>query len=251
MQISNSLKGSLLALGAAIALANSFIFSKAVLNEISFVQFGFVWFSFGLVWNVVYYIFQKRKNEEINSNVILYSSIVALLEAIATVLFYVAIHRMENPAIVSFIGNMGPVFVTILGIVFLSEKYNWKGAFGIALTIFGVFIINFRTGYSISNFLIPGAEFVIAASFIFSIATIVARKQRNNINSSLLSLIRVSVLFLGFSMWFIISDAVLPMSFNITINVIIGSFLETFMIIVFAVPSTLVKSNLTIFVVEL
>ena len=134
--ISKNTKGILLALGAAIALANSFVFSKAALNEINFVQFGFVWFGFGLVWNSIFFFTRKSFSFHFNNKkTLLASSWVAFLEAIATALFYVAILRMENPAIVSFIGNLGPVFVTIFGIILLKEKFGWKGYSGILLTI--------------------------------------------------------------------------------------------------------------------
>jgi len=233
--ISDKTKGVLLAFGAAIALANSFVFSKAALNEVSFVQFGVVWFSFGLIWNLIF--FYGRKSHSLNfrnKRVFLSSSLIALLEAVATALFYVAILRMENPAIVSFIGNLGPVFVTIWGVLFLNERYGWKGTTGILLTLAGVYIINYSSGINFKNLLIPGAEYVVIASFIFSIATISARKFRKFIDSYLLSLLRVIMLFLGFSIWFLITKESLHIAVKPIINMVIGSFLETFLTIVFA-----------------
>jgi drug/metabolite transporter (DMT)-like permease len=42
----------------------------------------------------------------------------------ATGLFYFAILKMENPGVVSFIGNIGPIFVTVLGLIFLKESFT-------------------------------------------------------------------------------------------------------------------------------
>jgi drug/metabolite transporter (DMT)-like permease len=233
--LSNKTKGILLALGASIALANSFIFSKAALNVVNFVQFGFIWFGFGLLWNLLFYFTRKsRKGKKRGKKVWLSSSLVAFLEAVATALFYVAILRMENPAIVSFIGNIGPVFVTILGIIFLNERYGWKGTMGILVTLLGVFVINYSSNVSINNILIPGSQYVIAASFIFAIATILARKFRKSLDSYLLSLVRVIMLFTGFAVWTFVSSQNLSIPNKAIVNMIIGSFLETFITIVFA-----------------
>ncbi|NJO89452.1 MAG: hypothetical protein HC831_11225 [Chloroflexia bacterium] len=54
------LKGFFYAGIAAVALANSFIFSKLSFREVDFFQFGFWWFVFGTVWNLIYlFIAQK------------------------------------------------------------------------------------------------------------------------------------------------------------------------------------------------
>ena len=61
--------------------------------------------------------------------------VIAFLEGLATVSFYMAIQKMENPAVVSFIGNLGPVLVTIMGISLLGKKYNRIQIFGIVLAL--------------------------------------------------------------------------------------------------------------------
>jgi drug/metabolite transporter (DMT)-like permease len=52
--------GYLFALGAAIALSCSFIFSKSVLNQVSMIQFGAVWFTMGVIWNAIWYFGRKK-----------------------------------------------------------------------------------------------------------------------------------------------------------------------------------------------
>ena len=126
----NQTTGHLYAFGAALALSGSFIFSKSALNNLTLVQFGLVWFSMGVVWNGVWFLFSReyRKLKESTSPKILVAFSIAVLEGAATGLFYMAIKEMENPAVVSFIGNIGPVFVTVMGIVLLKERFlgsNW------------------------------------------------------------------------------------------------------------------------------
>ncbi|MCK4661291.1 MAG: DMT family transporter [Bacteroidales bacterium] len=231
-----TIKGYIFAFIAAIALANSFVFSKAALKEIDFIQFGFIWFAFGVSWNLLYVIIRKNviNKSLLSKKTVSISLIIALLEAIATGLFYIAINRVENPAIVSFIGNIGPVFVVILGVYFLKEKYSWFGGFGILLTIGGVFIISYRGNFILTNLFIEGTEFVVMASLFFSVATILARKYRTNLNPTFLSFIRSILLFVSFLVLFIVFNKNLEIPRSAFGNILIGSFLETFITIIFA-----------------
>ncbi len=123
MATNNKYRGILFAYGAALALSLSFIFSKMALNELSMIQFGVCWFALGTLWNILYITIAGKTKEILRINKTEFIAIlaVALLEAVASGLFYIAIKKVANPAIVAFIGSMGPVFVTILGIVFLKE----------------------------------------------------------------------------------------------------------------------------------
>ncbi len=75
--------GYFYAFGAALALSASFVFSKSVLNQVSMVQFGFVWFLLGVVWNSAWYISQKQyKQFKINTKQRLRVAVsIAILEA--------------------------------------------------------------------------------------------------------------------------------------------------------------------------
>ena len=51
--------GYLYALGASLALAASFVFSKSVLNQLSMLHFGLLWFSMGVVWNGTWFLLKR------------------------------------------------------------------------------------------------------------------------------------------------------------------------------------------------
>lgn len=227
--------GYLFALGAALALSSSFVFSKSALNQVSMIQFGAVWFTMGVAWNALWY-FGQRKYRGFGNNCKKKVSVVfliAILEGIATGLFYLAINAMENPAVVSFIGNIGPVFVTIMGITLLRERFRrWQLA-GIIITIAGVFIINFRDG-AFLGFLDPGAMYVIAASFFFSLATISGRKFRNHLEPELMSLVRTMLLSAVFVILMLGSGEGLAFSGAVWRDLALGSLFETLLTIVFA-----------------
>ena len=165
--------GYFYAFGASLALAGSFVFSKSVLNQLSMIQFGLLWFSMGVIWNSGWFMVSKEylKVRESARTKTAVALLIAVLEGAATWLFYLAIRSMENPAVVSFIGNIGPVFVTIMGMTLLRERFRRIQLAGILVTLTGVFVINYREG-GFAGFRDPGSLYVIGASFLFALATI-------------------------------------------------------------------------------
>lgn len=233
----NQSTGSIFAFGAAIALAASFVFSKSVLNQLSMVHFGAIWFTLGVIWNGAWFGLQReyRSLPDAFWKKTLVALVIAILEGSATGLFYLAINAMENPAVVSFIGNVGPVFVTILGLTLLRERFRKTQLAGIGITIIGLFVINYREG-GFAGFTDPGAMYVIVASFLFALATIAGRKFRKYLNPGYMSLLRSVLLALVFGFLFLnqAEEGLLDISLSVWRDLIIGSLLETLIVIVFA-----------------
>jgi drug/metabolite transporter (DMT)-like permease len=234
---SNKSKGYLFAFGASVALAASFVFSKSVLNHLTMVHFGFLWFSLGVIWNGVWFLFQKEyrflKSSAGSKTVI--AVVIAILEGSATGLFYLAVKFMENPAVVAFIGNIGPVFVTLMGLTLLHERFRFSQLSGIVITILGIFIINYRHG-GFAGFLDPGSAYIIIAAVLFSIATILGRRYRKLLQPCYMSLIRslLLALFMAFLLFIERGSSIFDLSGTIWRDLILGSFLETMIVIVFA-----------------
>jgi drug/metabolite transporter (DMT)-like permease len=234
----NQTTGHLYAFGAALALSGSFIFSKSALNNLTLVQFGLVWFSMGVVWNGVWFLFSReyRKLKESTSPKILVAFSIAVLEGAATGLFYMAIKEMENPAVVSFIGNIGPVFVTVMGIVLLKERFLGSQLAGIAITLAGVFVINYRSGGFV-GFYDPGSIYVILASLLFAMATILGRWKQKYLEPGFMSLIRTMLLAFVMGILTIRSGSFPELSASLWRDLALGSLLETLIVIVFAYQS--------------
>ena len=227
--------GYIYALGASIALASSFVFSKSVLNHMTMIQFGMFWFSLGVIWNGIWFFLHKdyRQLKEMAVPKTSVALLVAILEGAATGLFYLAIKAMENPAVVSFIGNVGPVFVTIMGVVLLRERFRYFQVAGIIITIIGLFVINYRAG-GFTGFLDPGSRYVIAASFLFALATIAGRRFHKFLVPGYMSLIRSLLLAIAMMILFFRAGDWPEMSFQIWRDLSIGSLLETLIVIVLA-----------------
>lgn len=227
--------GYLYALGASLALSASFIFSKSALNQLNMLQFGLLWFSLGVIWNSSWFIL-RRDYRILKEDVWRKTGVavaIAILEGSATGLFYLAIKAMENPAVVSFIGNIGPVFVTLMGIILLGERFRTSQAIGIAITIAGVFVINYREG-GFAGFIDPGSVYVIIAAFLFSLATILGRRWHKLMVPGYMSLIRSLLLAVVMAVLFFNSGEMIHITLGIWKDLALGSLLETLIVIVFA-----------------
>ncbi|MBN1251343.1 MAG: DMT family transporter [Bacteroidales bacterium] len=225
------LKGYFLAIIATLALANVYIFSKAALNELHIFQFGFYWFGFALLWNTFFIIFRKKKLEikQLDKNSKFAISGNVFFEVIGTVLFFTGINVIENPAIVSFLVNLGPVFTLILGFFLLNERYNFIEYNGILITIIGIFIINYNGNNSFDELYKNGTWIVILGALFFSIALIIAKKNIHKIEPIILATSRAIVLFVISLILMFVYKLNFLVSINSIINVIIGSLMGPFL----------------------
>jgi len=227
--------GYLYALGASLALSASFVFSKSALNHLTILQFGLLWFSLGIIWNLSWFLIRRdyRNVYSETGGKTAVALLIAIMEGAATGLFYMAIQAMENPAVVSFIGNIGPVFVTLMGIILLGERFRKSQLLGIVITILGIFVINYRKG-GFAGFIDPGSVYIISAAFLFSLATIAGRRWHRLLVPGYMSLIRTFLLALVMAILFFKSGEGLLISPGIWRDLAFGSFLETLIVIVFA-----------------
>jgi len=175
----DSLKGILLALAAAFAVSNVYIFSKAALQEIHLAQFGFYWFGLGMIWNLIFTIKTCKLStiRKISRRTAGILAVIGILETAATTLFFLGLFTIENPAVTSFLGNMGPIFVTILGVSLLKERFNYLEAIGMLLTLSGAFVISYRGSDVLSELFIKGTGYVVMGSLVFSFSTIIVKKN--------------------------------------------------------------------------
>jgi drug/metabolite transporter (DMT)-like permease len=231
LNLPDRFKGYLYAFIGVIAVSNVYIFSKAALNEVSLAQFGIYWFAFGFLWNILF-AFQQKKIPTIKTfgkNQYLLLLTLGILEIAGTSFFFLAIHTVPNPAVVSFIGNVNPVFVTILGFIFLRERFNVPELIGMALALLGAFIISYQGSDVLQNLFIEGTDYMILSGFIYSFSTVIAKKNVKRLGPSIMALSRTLHLFL-FSvaaLWYLGQS--IHISSSALLNIIIGSTLGPFL----------------------
>lgn len=226
-----TVKGIGLAFLATLGMANVYVFSKAALLEVSFFQFQFFWFGFALVWNMSYLFlsgFIKKVpllSKRSKRNLV----IIGFLELGAATTLFIAIQQAENPTIVSFLSNATPIFVTILGIRFLGERFNAIEAVGILLTIAGVILITYTRNTSLAQFFGEGSGWILLSSLFLSFSIIFAKSNIKNIHPSILAVNRVVfVLILG-TIGMIVRQESFRISGTAVTNLAIGSFLGPFL----------------------
>ena len=231
MNFSDNLRGYTWAFIAVLAMSNVYIFSKAALNETHIIQFGFYWFLFGLTWNLIFATktckLSTFRNLKKNQLVIL--AVIGLLEIVGTTSFFFGISTIENPSVASFLANMTPVFVTLLGIFLLKERFNLVEGAGMFLTIAGAVIISYRGQRSVDAFFLAGTEYIVFSSFIFAISTIIVKKNVLRLPPALLSLNRVVYLFSFSALMLMGSGLSFQVSTGALINMGIGSILGPFL----------------------
>ena len=234
MEEKNRRKGFILAFIATLALASVYIFSKSALSRVHLFQFGFYWFLVALVLNFLFIkiIGKKIKINDYSKKQRMAILANALLETIGTIFFFSAINITDNPAVVSFLVNLGPVFTLILAFFILHERFKIGEYFGIFLTLIGVLIINYNPETSFKDLYSQTTIYVAVSSLLFAFAVIIAKKNIQKIEPVILSTARtISLLLVSFI--FIVSEKDLSFSIGLDAFMFIaaGAFMGPFLAI--------------------
>ena len=227
-------RGYSYALVATISGSLVYLFSKAALNEVSLPQFGFWWFLIALFWNGLMAAHPKG-----GFNISAFTRkdyktllIIGIIEIIATVAFYTAINITENPSVPSFLRNLEYLFITLLGIVLLGERFNkWTGT-GALLILAGSFIISCR-GSGLSGFMTTTALLMLVTTVFFAIRTITVKKHIGEISPVVLAINRSIFLFLVAALFLVITRESLFIPRSAIFNILAGSFVGPFLTSIF------------------
>jgi len=223
-------KGYSLAFAATLAGSTVYIFSKAAFAEVSLPQFGMYWFGMGIIWNMVFLFYKKEVLQimQLREKKVQTLSIIGLIEIIATTTLFLAIIKANDASVPSFLRNMEYVFITIMGVILLREKFVKIELLGMLLTFVGVFIISYTKGLTLSAYITGVTGLMLISSVSFALRTIIAKKNILSLPPSLLAINRSFFLF-AFSLVFLL---ILNQSFIIPktalINIAVGSFLGPF-----------------------
>lgn len=226
-----TVKGISLAFLATLGMANVYVFSKAALLEVSYFQFQFFWFGFALIWILPFLfltgIIRKIPVLTRRSNISLL--IIGILELGSASMMFLAIQLAENPTTISFLSNLTPIFVTILGIRFLGERFNAVEALGIVLTIGGVILISYTRDTSIREFFGKGSGWILVSSVFASASIITAKSRIKDIHPGILTLNRVVFIFIFGVFAMFIRQESFHISATAAMNMAIGSLLGPFL----------------------
>lgn len=226
-------RGYSYALIATITGSLVYLFSKAALNEVSLPQFGFWWFLTALFWNSIMAAHPKGGFDISAFTRRDYKTllIIGIVEIIATGAFYAAINIADNPSVPSFLRNLEYLFITLLGVVMLGERFNkWTGT-GALLILAGSFIISCRSG--LSGFMTNTALLMLVTTVFFAIRTIIVKKNIGEISPVVLAINRSIFLFLVAAIFIVITRETLFIPRTAVFNILAGSFVGPFLTSIF------------------
>lgn len=231
MPVKPTTKGYIYAIVATIALSNVYIFSKAALNLTSLPQFGFYWFGFAVLWNLLFSIISGKFNtiKPLSTFQIKHLIGIGITEIVATTSIFIAIFLIPNPAIPSLLRNLEPVLIVVLAIIILKERFNSIELFGVILTLFGTILISLNKINDINHLFINGVQYVVISSVFYAIRTIWSKKVIHHFTAHALNLNKVGALFLTSVIALLIyKDAIMinPLAFW---HILIGSFIGPFL----------------------
>jgi len=226
-----TVKGILLAFMATLGMANVYVFSKAALLAVNYCQFQFYWFAFALLWILPYLTLTGtiRKISGLSRASRYTLLIIGVLELGAATLLFLAIKLAENPTTISFLSNLTPIFVTLLGIRFLGERFNLVEAVGIILTIAGVILITYTRNTTLSEFFGAGSGWILVSSVLSSISIVTAKSRIRDIHPGILTLNRVVFLFIVAVIVMVVRQESFTVPGRAALNMAIGSMLGPFL----------------------
>jgi len=259
MNIPDKIKGYGFAFLATVSMANVYVFSKAALNELSLYQFGLYWFGLAIVWNILYAIptgnwkiIKRLGKKEYR---ILF--VLGIIELFGTILFFMSIEKADDPAIMSFLQNMVPLFVILMGVSLLGERFTVLQFSGMLITLSGAVVTSFTGDIADKGFFVPGTGLMLASTVFQATTMIISKKYIKKLDPGLLAINRSVYLFLtAFVLMlsngesFIISGQAL---FNVSLGSLLGPFLTAFSMysalrFIQASKSSIIQSSKGIFV---
>ena len=224
-------KGYAWALIGTISFSSLYIFSKAGLNQVDLAQFGLYYFGVGFLLNLLLVLFSGKIKEirQLSGEVLKLLLVLAFLDLLSNITFFMAIRAISDPSVTSFLGNLFPVFLTLMGVIFLKERFSIIEAFGGILAITGAFVISYSGELEWSKFFIPGTGLVVINTLLAATFSVIIKKNVKmaspevfNLNSNAW----IFMCFLGYFIWSGQPLAIPAKAFqNIALGALFGSFL--------------------------
>ncbi|NLO68397.1 MAG: DMT family transporter [Bacteroidales bacterium] len=216
---------------ATTAGSTVYIFSKAALNEVSLAQFGVYWFTMAILWNSLFTLrsAEHRRLPKLSGNMIKVLITIGLIELVATGSFYMAISISENPSIPSFLRNLEYIFVTLMGVILLGERFVGIQKIGVVLTFAGAMVISYQKGGTPASYLSGSAGLMLVSTLFYGIRTITVKKNIQRVSPTILAINRAIFLLGMATVLLLVWQQNLKIPGSALLNIMAGSFLGPFL----------------------
>jgi drug/metabolite transporter (DMT)-like permease len=232
----DTLKGYFYTVLATIAFSNVYVFSKAALNEIPLPLFLFLICLIGFLINLNILVAKGglSKLAALPRSIWWLFPTLGVIEIFTVFTFYASVNAISEPAVTGFLGNLFPLFTTILGIAFLKERFSPLESVGIFVVFAGALLTSYSGNLSLNDFFIPGVGLVVLNCVGAATATVIVRAKVNNLTPEILSFNRIFWLLIFFSGWVIIADIPLVITSKGFMNTLFAAILDPVLAILLA-----------------
>jgi len=222
------IKGYFYTILATLAFSNVYVFSKAALNEVSLPLFLFLMVSVGFAINLVILWIKGgfTKLSAVPRKMWWIFPTLGCIEIFTVSTFYASVNAISEPAVTGFLGNLFPLFTTMLGIIFLKERFTPIETLGVFIVFSGALLTSYSGNLSWKDFFIPGVGLVVLNCLGAATATVIVRAKVNNLTPEILSFNRTFWLLVFFSTWVIITHTPIAISSRALSNTVIAAILD-------------------------
>ncbi len=222
------IKGYFYTILATLAFSNVYVFSKAALNEVSLPLFLFLMVSVGFVINLVILWIKGgfKKLSDVPRKMWWIFPTLGCIEIFTVSTFYASVNAISEPAVTGFLGNLFPLFTTMLGIMFLKERFTPIETLGVFIVFAGALLTSYSGNLDWKDFFIPGVGLVVMNCLGAATATVIVRAKVNNLTPEILSFNRTFWLLIFFSAWVIITGTPIKISTGALTNTVIAAILD-------------------------
>jgi drug/metabolite transporter (DMT)-like permease len=223
-------KGYVYALVGTIAFSSLYVFSKAGLNQVELAQFGLYYFGTAFLLNLILTV-SSGKTKEIAAlpRKFIYLLLgIATIDLAANITFFLAIQTIPDPSVTSFLGNLFPVFLTGLSIIFLNERFSLIEAIGGALAIAGAFVVSYTGELNWQKLFIPGTGFVLINTFLAATFSVIVKKNIHKASPVIFNLNSNGWIFLAFLTYFLWSGQSVIIPARAFLNILLSAFFGSF-----------------------
>jgi len=228
-------KGYLYALGGTIAFSSLYVFSKAGLNQVELAQFGLYYFGTAFLLNLLLAFFSGKTKEILSlpRKFVYLLLLMATVDLVANITFFLAIQTIPDPSVTSFLGNMFPVFLTGLSILFLNERFSLIEAVGGVLAIVGAFVVSYTGELDWQKLFIPGTGFVLINTFMAATFSVIVKKNIHKASPVVFNLNSNWWIFLAFLAYFLWSGQSVIIPAKAFLNIMLSAFFGSFIGLLF------------------
>lgn len=224
-------KGYLWAFVGTISFSSLYVFSKSGLNQVELAQFGLYYFGLGFLLNLVF-AFASGKLKVIRTipkSVVKLLIVIGIIDLASNLAFFLSIRAIPDPSVTSFLGNLFPIFLSILGYVFLKERFTLLEGLGAFIAVLGAFVISYTGDTQLSKFFIAGTGIVVINTLLAATVSVIIKKNVDKASPEIFNLNSNMWLFVFFIFYFLYSGHSIIIPINAFSNIALGAFFGSFL----------------------